>query len=1597
MRRLSILVVLLSLLGFELAAQSPHGKGFAMDCAQCHDAGSWSQSSKSKFVHAATGFELIGRHKNIDCNACHVKLDFNKNTSTCVSCHADRHNQTVGNDCARCHTSKSWVVENITKMHENTHFPLVGVHATVDCNKCHKTATNVRFQPLGLACVDCHSKDFKTSKNPDHLKLKLSTDCASCHTATAQWTTKSFANHDEFYPLTGAHAGIAQDCEKCHIGGKYTNTPTECAGCHKTDFNKTLNPNHAKLNLSTDCASCHTTKVGWKPATFANHDEFFPLTGAHFTIQSRCMDCHKGGNFNTTSKDCNSCHATDFKQAKDPNHITLGFSTDCVSCHTTNPNWAPAKFADHNTFFPLTGAHATLKCSECHIGGNFKNTPKDCNSCHNKDFVASKDPSHTQLKFSTDCATCHTTTPGWSPAKFTEHNEFFPLTGAHTNAKCTECHIGGKFANTPKDCNSCHKTAYAATKNPNHQEIGLSTDCATCHTTAAGWKPTTFNHSAVWPLTGVHAVANCNACHKGANAKKPSTDCNSCHNAAYTAAKNPDHALMGLSTDCVTCHTAVPGWRPTTFDHNKFWPLTGAHAAVSTTCNACHKGANAKKPSTDCNSCHNTAYTATKNPNHAEIGLTTDCATCHTTAAGWKPTTFNHSAVWPLTGVHAVANCNACHKGANAKKPSTDCNSCHNAAYVAAKNPDHNLMGLSTDCVACHTAVPGWRPTSFDHSKFWPLTGAHASVSTTCNACHKGTNAKKPSTDCNSCHNGAYMASKNPSHSAIQLSTDCASCHTTAAGWKPTTFNHTTIWPLTGVHAVANCNACHKGANAKKPSTDCNSCHNAAYVAAKNPDHNLMGLSTDCVACHTAVPGWRPTSFDHNKFWPLTGAHASVSTTCNACHKGTNAKKPSTDCNSCHNGAYMASKNPSHSTIQLSTDCASCHTTAAGWKPTSFNHATIWPLTGAHATVASNCVACHKGASAKKPSTDCNSCHNGAYTSAKNPDHALMGLSTDCVACHTTNPGWRPTSFDHNKFWPLTGAHASVSTTCNACHKGTNAKKPSTDCNSCHNGAYLASKNPSHSTIQLSTDCASCHTTAAGWRPTSFNHATIWPLTGAHATVASNCVACHKGANAKKPATDCNSCHNAAYLNSKNPNHAALGMTTDCVTCHSTAPGWKPSSFNHNNYWVLTGAHTTVATCTACHKGANPKKPGTDCNGCHNVAYIASKNPNHVALGMTTDCISCHTTAPGWKPSSFNHNNYFPLTGAHTATACTACHKGATPKNPPRDCNSCHNAAFVGSKNPNHVALGITTDCVTCHSTVPGWKPSSFNHNNYFPLTGAHTATACTACHKGATPKNPPRDCNSCHNAVYLGAKNPDHVAIGLSTDCVTCHSTSPGWRPTSFNHNTFWPLTGAHISTTCTACHKGANAKKPSTDCNACHNGAYNSSVNPSHTAIKLSTACVTCHTTNPGWRPSTFNHNTYFPLIGAHAVIASNCVKCHAGGNYTRTTCNDCHNAKYLTASPNHVTSHFPTSCTDCHSQNAWKPSTWNHDAQHFPIYSGKHKQAWNSCTDCHNNAANYGIFTCLTCHKKPDMDDKHKGKAGYLYESVTCLGCHPRGTKK
>ena len=84
--------------------------------------------------------------------------------------------------------------------------------------------------------------------------------------------------------------------------------------------------------------------------------------------------------------------------------------TSCATCHTTS-GWSPATFDHAKTGFPLTGAHATVACAQCHVNNNYSSLPTDCYGCHKADFNGTNNPAHVAAGFPTNCAICHTSKP----------------------------------------------------------------------------------------------------------------------------------------------------------------------------------------------------------------------------------------------------------------------------------------------------------------------------------------------------------------------------------------------------------------------------------------------------------------------------------------------------------------------------------------------------------------------------------------------------------------------------------------------------------------------------------------------------------------------------------------------------------------------------------------------------------------------------------------------------------------------------------------------------------------------------------------------------------------------------------------------------------------------------------------------------------------------------------------------------------------------------------------------------------------------------------------------------------------------------------
>jgi hypothetical protein len=189
-------------------------------------------------------------------------------------------------------------------------------------------------------------------------------------------------------------------------------------------------------------------------------------------------------------------------------------------------------------------------------------------------------PAH--ASFANDCFACHA-----------------PLQGA-VEARCTTCHevadIGVRTVAGVAVSQSTTMPAF-------HQGLA-DTDCMGCHTDhrLAGLTPVhshTFDHAMLTPAAG----AACASCH--------------------TAPKTSIHE--GITAQCSTCHSQK-SWSAATFEHRRFFALTGPHDVA---CSSCHTTANDFSEFT-CFGCHE-HQEADLIREHREEGIRNidDCAECH--------------------------------------------------------------------------------------------------------------------------------------------------------------------------------------------------------------------------------------------------------------------------------------------------------------------------------------------------------------------------------------------------------------------------------------------------------------------------------------------------------------------------------------------------------------------------------------------------------------------------------------------------------------------------------------------------------------------------------------------------------------------------------------------------------------------------------------------------------------------------------------------------------------------------------------------------------------------------------------------------------
>lgn len=602
-----------------------------------------------------------------------------------------------------------------------------------------------------------------------------------------------------------------------------------------------------------DCNLCHTAD-GWSDLLdqprFDHGQTGFPLVAAHSSAD--CLDCHRTLQFEVVDAECASCHVDVHKGE---------FGADCAGCHGQRSFVDQSELTTMHRFtqFPLTGAHGTLDCDQCHrvttSGLDFITTPTECFSCHESDFVSASSPNHVQAGFTTECTECHSTL-AWAGGDYRGAHEFFPLVAGHAGLDCQACHLGGDFVAVDARCVSCHRPEYDATTAPAHSSAGFGIDCESCHTISS-WEGAAFDHStSAFPLTGSHRALECSQCHVGGTYTATPVNCVGCHQADFLATSDPPHAAAGFASECEQCHD-TNAWAPARFDHDATsFALTGAHAAAL--CSDCHTQSSYAATSSDCYACHQADFVSASDPDHVAAGMPTACEQCHSTAA-WQGASFDHAlSSFPLTGAHAAVECTACHANNVFAGAPSDCFSCHQVDFAGTAEPDHASAGFGTDCEACHVTA-AWVPATFDHDlTAFLLTGAHRAVE--CSQCHVGGVYSGTSTDCHACHAADYDATTNPAHAPAGFGTDCAGCHSTTT-WAGATFDHDSNWfPInSGAHRGRwqDCGDCHT--NPVNYSVfNCLNCHPHDDRARVDADHRgENGYRYDSVACYDCHPRGR--------------------------------------------------------------------------------------------------------------------------------------------------------------------------------------------------------------------------------------------------------------------------------------------------------------------------------------------------------------------------------------------------------------------------------------------------------------------------------------------------------------------------------------------------------------------------------------------------------------------------------------------------------------------------------------------------------------------------------------------------------------------
>jgi len=198
------------------------------------------------------------------------------------------------------------------------------------------------------------------------------------------------------------------------------------------------------------------------------------------------------------------------------------------------------------------------------------------------------------------------------------------------------------------------------------------------------------------------------------------------------------------------------------------------------------------------------------------------------------------------------------------------------------------------------------------------------------------------------------------------------------------------------------------------------------------------------------------------------------------------------------------------------------------------------------------------------------------------------------------------------------------------------------------------------------------------------------------------------------------------------------------------------------------------------------------------------------------------------------------------------------------------------------------------------------------------------------------------HFMLAPGPLAPAHAS--LEEKCFSCHA----------------PLRGA-IAERCMTCHMVADIGLHTTTGAPI---ARTKPIAPFHQGL-TSQNCMACHTDHTNAALTERSRPAF-----SHALLST----------AIRENCSSCH-----TAPATAVHSGTSSQCTVCHSQDRWKPATFDH-AQFF-VLDREHNAP---CTTCHKTG-DLQQYTCYGCHEHTEANISAKHIHEGISNFTNCVSCH------